>query len=316
MKKRLISFLAAGSISFAGFSQQVGNEQIYRGVLITKQKGTPVEYANIGIVEKNIGTTSYMDGRFELKIPSEFLRDSIRFSTIGYETITLVVSDFINRVNDTIWMAEKTYSLREVVISPSKSAILGNLRMENSKNRMYMALNGRKGCEVGITLDPKKGNQALLETLILYGVVIKDEIYDENTKTWVASEAAEFDTIRFRVNLYRVNSKGQYENILTKPIYINYKAFKYEERWDERYISSHPVEFDLSEHLLVIDSKTLITLEFYTDVPNKVWFQGLLRGPASYHRYTSQGKFFKYSMGLSAGLSVKTRIMKRSYKNS
>ena len=100
-----------------------GNAQVYKGVLITEQKGTPVEYANVGIVEKNIGTTSNIDGQFELKIPLENLIDSIRFSMIGYETITLVVSDFINRKNDTIWMAEKTYSISEVIISPSISEI-------------------------------------------------------------------------------------------------------------------------------------------------------------------------------------------------
>jgi hypothetical protein len=288
-----------------------GNAQVYKGILITGQKGTPVEYANVGIVEKNIGTTSDTDGRFELNIPSENSRDTVRFSMIGYETVTLPVSDFINRNNDTIWMTEKIYSISEVVISASKfeMKILGNSRITGTA---HMSLpHGGKGLEAGIILDPKKGNQAQLQTLLLNGISISDEIYDEKTKSRVFSKA-EIDTLRFRVNLYRVNSKDEFENILTKPIYITYKPYKWEERKDDKIISSHPVEFDISEHQLVIDGKSLITVEFYSDVPpNRVWIRCHLRGPDTYFRATSQGKFNKYPTNASVGLGVKAKVMKK-----
>ena len=288
-----------------------GNAQIYKGILITEQKGTPVEYANVGIVEKNIGTTSNIDGQFELKIPSENSGDSIRFSMIGYETVTLLVSDFINRRNDTIWMTEKTYSISEVVISASKSEIkiLGNGRISGT---MHMSLpHGGKGLEVGVILDPKKGNQAQLQTLLMNGISISNQIRDDESKLWVTSKV-EIDILYFRVNLYRVNSKDEFENILTKPIYITYKPYKWEDRKEDKIISSHPVEFDISEHQLVIDSKSLITVEFYSDVPpNRVWFRGHLRGPNTYFRATSQGKFQKYPTNVSVGLGVRAKVMKR-----
>ena len=292
-----------------------GNAQIYKGILITEQKGTPVEYANVGIVEKNIGTTSNWDGRFELKIPSENSGDSIRFSMIGYETVTLAVSDFINRNNDTIWMAEKTYSISEVVISSSKSEIkiLGNGKMTGTGHVSFP--HGGKGLEVGVILDPKKGNQAQLQTLMIHGIAISNEIRDDASKSWVISKVEEFDTLYFRVNLYRVNSKDEFENILTKPIYITYKPYKYEDRRTEKkdsILSSHPVEFDISEHQLVIDSKSLITVEFYSDVPsNRVMIRGHLTGPDIYFRATSQGKFQKYPVPASVGLGVRARVMKR-----
>ena len=309
MNKKLVSFLATGLISIAGLSQQVDNVQVYKGVIVNQQRGTPIEYANVGIVEKNIGTTSNIDGQFELKIPFENSGDLIRFSMIGYETVTLVVSDFINRTNDTIWMAEKTYSISEVVISASKSEtkILGNSRVSGTA---HMSLpRGGKGLEVGIILDPKKGNQAQLQTLLLNGISISNQILEE--KTWVASNA-EFDTLYFRVNLYRINSNDEFENILTKPIYITYKPYKWEERKEDRIINSHPVEFDISEHQLVIDSKSLITVEFYSDVPpNRVWFRCHLRGPNTYFRGTSQGKFQKYPTNASVGLGVRAKVMRR-----
>jgi len=288
-----------------------GNAQVYKGILITEQKGTPVEYANIGIVEKNIGTTSNIDGRFELTIPSENSGDLIRFSMIGYETVTMVVSDFINRNNDTIWMAEKTYSISEVVISAPKSEIkiLGNSRISGTA---HMSLpHGGKGLEIGVILDVKKGYQAQLQTLMMNGISISNEIRNEDSKSWITSKA-EFDTLHFRVNLYRINSKDEFENILTKPIYITYKPYKWEDRKTDKIISSYPVEFDLSEHQLVIDGKSLITVEFYSDIPpNRVWFRCHLRGPDTYFRETSQGNLHKYSMNASVGLGVRAKVMKR-----
>ncbi len=305
MKEKVVLFLLLMLLASSG------NAQIYKGILINKQKGSPVEYANVGIVDKNIGTTSNLDGQFELKIPSENFKDSIRFSMIGYETVTLVVSDFINKKNDTILMTEKTYSISEVVILTSKSEIkvLGNRRVTGTA---HMSLpNGEKGLEVGIILDPKKGNQAQLQTLMMNGLSISDQIWDNESKSWVASNA-ELDTLCFRVNLYRVNSKDEFENILTKLIYITYKPYKWEDRKAEKIISSHPVEFDISEHQLVIDSKSLITIEFYSDVPpNRVWFRCHLRGPNTYFRATSQGKFQKYPTGASVGLGVRAKVMKR-----
>jgi len=146
------------------------NAQVYKGVLITEQKATPVEYANVGIVGKNIGTASNPSGQFELRIPSGHLRDSIRFSMIGYEAVTMLVADFVNRNNDTIFMKELPYSIREVVVTPTgpKSMILGNRR----KGPVAFFLSGsseNRGSEIGIILDPNK-NTVLLKTLTLTDV--------------------------------------------------------------------------------------------------------------------------------------------------
>jgi hypothetical protein len=54
---------------------------------------SPVEYVNIGIVNKNIGTISNNNGEFVLAIPAEFENDSVRFSMVGYVPLTLSVAD-------------------------------------------------------------------------------------------------------------------------------------------------------------------------------------------------------------------------------
>ena len=107
------------------------------------------------------------------KIPPEYLRDSIRFSMIGYEPITLLVSDFINTNNDTLFMIEKIYPINEVVISPTgKSVILGNRKVIVKKGLLELGVvlgycKIEKGIELGIVLDPKR-KKTLLEKISLY----------------------------------------------------------------------------------------------------------------------------------------------------
>ena len=275
----------------------LGNAQVYKGVLITEQKGNPVEYANVGIVGKNIGTTSNIYGQFELKIPPEYLRDSIRFSMIGYESITMLVSDFINRNNDTIFMEEKFYAIQEVVISPTgKNVILGNKNVKVEKGLLtggyvFGFCKLKKGNEFGIILNPNK-KKNLLETIILYVTFSYPTLKD--------CESLNQDTILYRVNLYNIESKNDFENILIQPIYFKSKVN------NNQYF--YRLEFDISEYNLVIENKTLLSLEYFTDVSATMGIASSKKGPASYTRGTSQGYWENTHMSL--GVSVKAKIIK------
>lgn len=56
-----------------------------KGKIIDKNTQKPIEYANIGILGKSIGTISNSDGKFILKIPPEYINDTIGISCIGYK---------------------------------------------------------------------------------------------------------------------------------------------------------------------------------------------------------------------------------------
>ena len=56
-----------------------------RGKIIDKNTQSPIEYANIGILGKSIGTISNSDGDFVLKIPPAYINDTIGISCIGYK---------------------------------------------------------------------------------------------------------------------------------------------------------------------------------------------------------------------------------------
>jgi len=271
------------------------NAQVYKGVLINGQNGTPVEFTNVGIVRKNIGTVSNRHGQFELRIPAEHLRDSIRFSMIGYEPVTLLVSDFINRSNDTIFMKEKPYSIRELVIIPTgpRIMILGNSRKGPWAFHSLGSFDN-KGMEAGVILDPKN-NTVLLKTITLNDVMF--EVSDNGRNIGLTTGQ---DTMLLRINLYHVNSRNEFENILTQPVYIKVDG-------DNNYYLK---KFDISEHNLVIDSKVLLTLEYFDEVftRTKIRINGTFFGPDSYVRRTSQGSWQKLSGSL--GIFVETLTLK------
>ena len=86
---------------------------------IIDDKGQEVPYAAIGIVLKNVGTTSTEDGTFYFEISSAELKDTLSFSSLGFSTQKLPVSKFIQNEKIVIVLEEKTTSLSEVVVNSS-----------------------------------------------------------------------------------------------------------------------------------------------------------------------------------------------------
>jgi len=75
-----------------------------------------VPFAAIGILKKNIGTTSTMEGTFSFLITVNELEDELEISSIGFETLKINVREFINLENKKIILKEKLTALDEVVV--------------------------------------------------------------------------------------------------------------------------------------------------------------------------------------------------------
>ena len=86
---------------------------------VIDDKGQEVPYAAIGIVSKNIGTTSTEDGTFYFQISTAELKDTLSFSSLGFFTHKLPVSKLIQSEEVAIVLEEKTTSLSEVVVNSS-----------------------------------------------------------------------------------------------------------------------------------------------------------------------------------------------------
>ncbi len=75
-----------------------------------------VPFAAVGILKKNIGTTSTMEGSFSFLVTANELDDELEISSIGFETLKINVREFINREDKKIILKEKLTALDEVVV--------------------------------------------------------------------------------------------------------------------------------------------------------------------------------------------------------
>ncbi len=65
-----------------------------RGNVINQSTRQPVSFANIGLIERNVGTLSDQDGSFELTIPHLLRNEAVIFSSIGYDRQSINLSSF------------------------------------------------------------------------------------------------------------------------------------------------------------------------------------------------------------------------------
>ncbi len=130
--------------------------QEIKGIVANPVNGHPIEFANIGIVGKNIGTVSSSNGKFSIILNSQLNHDSLLFSAIGYEPHMVKIADLRNNCNNKIFLKEKAYNISEVRIIPRVfTQILLGVTEHNNK-----VIAGFKhnlfGYECGIRINVKK----------------------------------------------------------------------------------------------------------------------------------------------------------------
>ena len=104
-------------IPFLLFSQ---NKPVNLSGKIVDTTKESLPYVGIGILSKNIGTSSNDDGDFYLKLTQENLEDILTISTIGFKTVKIKVQDFINQKEKVIVLIEDVVSLDEItLVKPS-----------------------------------------------------------------------------------------------------------------------------------------------------------------------------------------------------
>jgi len=136
-------------LCFLSFSFLAQNE--IEGIVQDSETKTPIPYVNIGIVRKNIGTVSDGEGKFNLRYPSALANDTIKLSSLGYETKSISVKDFLSKleISSTIELKPEIIALNEVVVVNKK------LKEKNIGNRTKSKLFGNGfsdaplGCEFG-----------------------------------------------------------------------------------------------------------------------------------------------------------------------
>ena len=265
--KLLIIVLFVNSI--AAFGQKCN------GVILSASDKSPIEFASIGVVGKNVGTTSNEFGVYSLNIDSKFDNDTLKVSNIGYEQFSIKVSDFKKLVNKNIELKEKYYKVADVVVVPKifKQKTIGYTSESKTFAGGFNKVN--LGCELGILLNIKKS--AILEKLNLNVI------------------SCSYDTIFYRINLYKVENKMPVENILDKPIYVKIP----------KELVKDKISIDLIPHNLHVNGDCIITLECVKDLgPGALYFSETLLG-TTYYKETSQGTWQTMPAGVSFNVEAK-----------
>jgi len=254
-------------------SSVVSFSQTYSGQIVDIESGKPVPYANIGIIGKNFGTASDANGFFKIELNSNFDKDTLGISCIGYTNRKYQISNFKNDVrnpdNVKVDLSPKIYQLTEVTIKPVKRKIytLGNYCDSNSSygNAFYSK---QLGTEIGVLIKlPHKKDEANLQTFRFF--------VGEFT----------FEKFPVRLNIYNLKNDKPYENILTEPIYIEIKS-------DGEYI------IDLKQYNIILYEDFFISLEYYK-VPDRTIGKLIFcathrkndKNGNSFFRLTSQGNW-------------------------
>jgi len=247
------------------------------GIVLNEADKKPIEYVNIGIINKDIGTVSDLDGKYSISIDSQFNEDTLMFSRIGYFPEKIKVADLKSKTNKKITLKEKDYELEEVTIKPNlfKEKTLG----VTTKAKLIAAgfKNNRLGYECGILMKTKK------PTLL------------KNVNLNISQ--CTYDTIYYRLNIYKVKGKKNFENILKKPIYVK--------RAGESIKGT--INIDLQSKNILVDTDFLVTLEHVKDLEKgELYFcAGLFN--KTYYRKTSQGKWETKPVGISISVDAEIK---------
>lgn len=259
-------------IEINGNSQQ---DILLKG-LIYDENNRPVKYANIGILDGTEGTVTDTNGLYSLTISSYLENDIIKISSIGYEDLEIPVKDFINQHKKIYLLSRvmKTVNIEEVVLESHKpkTKVLGI--KSNSNNIRIGFKNGVLGQEIGTLI--KNKNKIKLQKL--------------NVNILESS----FKNTPFRINIYKINPDGNYQNILKDNILLNINNS------DDFKTKS----LDLSEYKIILEGDFLITLELLDNKENgELYFSGSVFSKGLM-RKTSQSKFVETTINPSINIDV------------
>jgi hypothetical protein len=268
--------------------------QIYTARLVDAADGSPVAFANIGILESETGTNSDEEGKFSLNITPDLNAKTMSVFLIGYEDFKLPVEEFTSRVNSnnsTIRLYKKENQLREVVVKPTKltPARLGN----------FIECKEEKGLPIPYVFEEKKKKSGKVkraaDTLTEVGTLMRVK----GKTTFIDSIAINvghctYPEIVYRVNIYELVD-GEQKLILNEPIYIRKKQAEI----------GKVLKVDLTTKNLVVHNNFIVSIERVKDLgQGEFTVCGSLSGSPLYLRIASQQSSFIKIPIISFGISA------------
>jgi len=247
---------------------------IISGSIVDAVISDPIPYVNIGVLGKGIGTVSNPDGSFELDLKETLDSDSIRFSYLGYKSISFSIESLkATLLSDSIiTMEEDTQLLKEVVIvgrKKFKKKVIGSDAQSTAFGFSYDL-----GGAIGRRFNIRKESTQLLN----FEAFVKENTYE---------------SIKLRLNIYYTDNKIPGERINRENIYIDFSD------------PSGPIKVDLEKYKIFVDQDVIVTLEWVDFVGDGYFSLGSKFGTSGIKvRYASEGEWATYPMTLGFNMLV------------
>lgn len=253
------------------------------GVVVNKENDEPLPYVNIGILNKEIGTVTDTNGKFILNLKEEFVNDTIRISSIGYNPVEFLVKNMTKKRQPiSIKLEEQISELGEVVITAKalKKKTLGN----KTESKFISTGFGydQLGAEMGVKISVRK-----IPTFVdAFNFVI--------THNRLSAKSI------FRVNFYSIENNKPKDNILTKNILVPIGPKQVGK-----------ITIDLKPYDIILTNDVIVTLEWVeTEGENNkgeaIFFSLGMFNSGTLYKKSSQAKFKKYgSMGVGFNIDVR-----------
>ena len=195
--------LVAGALLAGRPAQAQPVPQILVGV-ITDAAGQDLPYATVGVVGKGIGTVADDQGRFRLALPASVIpTDTLRFALLGYASRQYAARAL--PVPPRVPLAAATVALPAVTVFARRP---DTLRIGNPHHRTNLQTNFALGAKPGMNVGSEIGRVFQLPR---GGAWLE-------TFEFVIS-ANDFDTVQFRINVYRLRRGQPAEALMHQPIY-------------------------------------------------------------------------------------------------
>jgi hypothetical protein len=251
--------------------------QTRSGKVLSNDTKSGIAFVNVGIIGRNVGTVTDGSGNYTITLDNINDKDSLRFSMIGYESKSFLISQFKADSVKNVYMVPRNYFLTEVKIVSQRTHQI-RLGMPVTSDALKSGFESNDlGSELGIKVYARK--QVVLKQI--------------NINVAICT----YDSVVYRINIYQVVNKTDFKNILIEPIYISFSKDKI----------AKAISLDLLKYSIRIEGDVLIALELFKDLGegrllfNTQFFTGI-----TYHRKTSEGRWTQSSGAIGIYLTAQT----------
>lgn len=259
MKNLFYTFLVVQFLTFQTLAQEIKMQ----GIIIDAETKMPIEFVNLGVVNKNKGTVSNENGAFNLSFPSTFSRDSLTISHVNYISLTLPIENFSNK---------------NIFLQPQKN-VLSEIQISKKKKTTR---------KFGVrTYNPLLWLGAFSESNDIIEVAQRINIPKKEVKVKYINiylrQGFESDSSYIRINFYKNRDDQPDEKLIFENIVQKKK------------ITSGWLQIDLTDQNIYISEDFFVGVEFLPNFekPLNVYIGAILTKGKGYSRFSSQGDWRK-----------------------